>query len=163
MDIDLGDELETAFKLGLSSGMDEMKQVAVGLSSGGYSLAQLAAMGHPYATRHVSGASVWKLRMPNEYVNPSVPMLDPAIINTHSPSGFISFWKVDPMITTSEGITASLINASPVADYLAGKNRPRSKMVRRPIDDELEALGEPLIESHIESALAAFERRDIVL
>ena len=143
--IDLSEELEIAIGLGLSRGMEALKQAAIVESSGACTKSDLRKLDHPYATRHAK------------------PLLDPSRINTHDPSGFISFWKVEPTVKQSDGLLGLLVNNSPIADFLVGKDRPKSKMVRRPIDDELEATAPLLIEARVNLAIQDFERRDFVL
>lgn len=92
---------------------DQFLSNAMNLSSGGYSLADLAAMDHPYARRH--GGQ-------------NVPYGDPAKINKQS-GEFMRYWKLDV-----GGYTARMYNFSPIGGYLVGGT---SKMIARPIDKRI--------------------------
>jgi hypothetical protein len=145
--IDLAKELQSAIGLGVQAGMEALRQEAIVESSGTYTEAEFIALDRPYATRHAT------------------PLLDPSMINTHDPNGFISFWKVDDAIGPKElgVIDTQLINDSPVADFLVGRDRPKSKMVRRPIDDELEKTAPFLLEGRINQALRDFENKTFTI
>jgi hypothetical protein len=90
--------------------VQEAYKEAIRLSQGGYSLARLAQMGHPYAKAH-----------PN-------PPQDAAIINAQE-RVFLRSWFVSQPIVTSDGTYASVFNTAPHAIFLFGT----SLMIARPI------------------------------
>lgn len=103
-------------------------------SSGSYSLATLAAMGHPYAVRNPGNLPAW-------------------LINRQT-GQFQSAWKAEPVRSTLDGhMSAFVVNASPVAGFLAGRNRPRSRMIRRPIDDEVRDDLRPVLKAEVRKAI----------
>jgi hypothetical protein len=80
-----------------------------------FSLQELAEMGHPYSIRHQSGAA----GIPDYLIN----------LQT---GNFLAGWQ---MQVSQEGSTSivEVANRSSVAGYLMGKDRPRSRMRRRPL------------------------------
>jgi hypothetical protein len=122
----LGEELERFADRAIHS--------AVSWSSGGFSSAQLAAMGHPYAKR-----------APH-------PPQDPGIINRQSGT-FLRSWRSSGLEYTLEGLGIRVFNEAPYADYL---DKGTSLMILRPIIDRLDEELLPELISRLESRLATF-------
>lgn len=100
--------------------LDEAKNSAqADWSSGPYSSAQLARMGHPYSRRH-----------PN-------PPQDPGIINIQT-GRFISSWRVDQPQVSGNRITSRLRNTAPYAkDVTQGIVNGMWRAINRPIVDRI--------------------------
>ena len=127
--------LDRAVSQELARAVQDAKKEAQALSSGTLTPADLRRMGHPYAVRA-----------------PATPLL-PFVINAVS-GEFRASWKVGPVLKASGTWTARLTNDSRVAAYLAGKDRSRSTMIRRPIDTEIVARVTPRLQKGLESAVA---------
>lgn len=102
----------------------EMNDVAYDLSSGSYSLAQLAAMGHPYSKRH-GGVGV--------------PYGDPAVINKQS-GKFRSGWQVEYRANPGGIPTANIVNTDPKAEEVTGGE---GRMIKRPIVERIKERTRP--------------------
>ena len=130
-------------------------QMGRDLSSGGYSTDALADMGHPYAVRHEQTAA--RLGMSRrEYLRKSIgvsSVLAAYIVNKQS-GEFQSAWKTRPPSSAFNGaLRTAVVNDSRVAGFLAGKNRPKSRMVRRPIDSKIVELLQPIAVENVREAV----------
>lgn len=85
-------------------------------SQGGFSLQELARAGHPYSVRRPQAA------------------YNAALINYHNGEFFRGF-RQTPVLSFGGGLKSGVVNSSDVAGYLMGRDRPRSRMRRRPVDD----------------------------
>lgn len=94
---------------------EDAKAIAVALSSGPYSAFQLAAMDHPYATRHGS------------------PQLPPQIINAQTGT-FRESWYVWGPIFRDNSVVIKLTNLDPKSEFL---KYGTERMFARPIDDAI--------------------------
>ena len=106
--------------------------LAVKYSSGTETDESLAEADHPYATRH------------------GAPQLDPTIINTHKPDGFIAQWRTLAPTFMNGALQSVLLNFSRVADFLQAGTR---KMFARPIDVRVATEMEPIRIRNIQSAV----------
>lgn len=104
------------------------------MSEGGYSLAALAKLGHPYAKRA-----------------PKPPM-DAAIINRQS-GRFLLAWRVSPVERSLAGIGIRVVNDAPYADYL---DKGTSLMIQLPIIQRLEERLQPELIATLEAAVRRF-------
>jgi len=111
--------------------LNDALNIARSLSSGPYSLAELAEMGHPYAVRDPH------------------PPADPAVINEQS-GDFKEDWRAIPGDAVQR-----LENDNDVADFL--KNGTRF-MISRPIDERILELLEPFRELRIKAAIREVEK-----
>jgi hypothetical protein len=134
---DLLDEIEKGFSEGIA---DVVKQ-AMALSSGPYSLGELAAMDHPYAKRH------------------GVPLLPPEIINVQT-GDFRRAWRGGMTLPFGDDLEGQITNDNWVSDYLtqpAGGHR--SNMFQRPIDKEVEDDVPSMVENRVNQRVADFGKR----
>lgn len=107
--------------------MDEALAKAQEMSSGPYSQAQLDAMGNPF-----SAAS------PQDF--------PPAEIINKQSGNFFEAWKKRPTLALGDEIFGEVDNYDPVADFLEFGT---SKMVERPIAQELQAFVDAQIEARL--------------
>ena len=98
----------------------EAMQAATRLSSGGYSLAQLRAAGHPYARRAPD------------------PSFDAAIINMQS-GEFLNAWRSAGPYRVGGVVKSKIVNNSRPAKYMSGTKT----MIARPIDKAILAAVSP--------------------
>ncbi len=106
--------MERAAKLAEGASAEEALAILKQLSSGPYSAARLAQLGHPY---RIGGS----------------PPQDPAIINRQTPrtgEGFRDAWRIEPTRKRGEGLSTRIVNTKPYAAFLLGGT---SKMIPRPI------------------------------
>lgn len=129
---DFAGDVERAFVRGMADAEQSIYWRAYGMSSGPYSLGDLARMDHPFATRH------------------GTALLDPATINVQS-GRFREDWEALPLIIQRSAIHMLVVNRNPVADYLKYGTRT---MLPRPIEEAVEADAERLIVAAIEAELA---------
>lgn len=108
--------------------IEEALIIAEDQSSGPYSTADLARMGHPYARRHRK------------------PLEDPRRINAQS-GMFRGMWDTEGPSADGE---SAIFNTDPKAPLLAGGTQT---MFPRPVDEAIEERLEPGRESRIEHAL----------
>lgn len=106
--------------------IEDARAEAIALSSGPFSLAELTAMGHPYARR------VARLRKRGVVV--SVPVLPPEVINVQT-GAFRAAWRTKGPMVAGETVTTTLTNDDPAARWMAGT----SKMVPRPVLEAVKA------------------------
>jgi hypothetical protein len=104
--------------------------IAVRLSSGTMTPADLVQRDHPYAVRH------------------GMAMLPPEVINVIS-GGFRSAWKPQYGDWNGDSMTNSIVNDSPVAKYMAGTKY----MLPRPIDEATAKILEPVRNENLQRAL----------
>lgn len=133
---DLAGEFEKACAQALTEAMRDTLVEAGRLSSGPYSLEDLARMDHPYAVRHGS------------------PLLPPEIINRQS-GEFASEWKRTPILGSPEEPRMQVRNDSRVADFLKYGTR---RMFARPIEGELEVYAEEQIARRLAMRLTAWAK-----
>jgi len=116
------------------------------MSQGTESLGQLRAADHPYARRH------------------GLPLRDPAIINEQT-GDFLRSWINPAPERNGDVVEGSIENDNWVADYLTQKpgrmGKYRSKMFKRPIDDEVEAITKTALETSLVKHLQKFADTDI--
>lgn len=120
-------EIRAAEKRTLNDGL----ALSRALSSGSFSLAQLAAMDHPYATRHAA------------------PTLPPQIINQQSGS-FKRSWYTQLGNWNGDSMISKIANTDPVGVYL---DQGTQKMVQRPIRKEIEKQIAPIRKKRLKHAL----------
>lgn len=135
----LEEELIRAERLSAQEG----RRIARQLSSGEFSSAQLARMGHPYARRHVRGGG--KRRMSA----PGIPYGDPAIINRQT-GRFQGAWRVIPPQATGNGLHTEIVNRTPYAGLLESGT---SRMIPRPIAERVLELLQPARERRLKQAI----------
>lgn len=118
---------------------------AVELSNGGYSLAQLEAMDHPYARRH------------------GMPLLPPEIINKQT-GNFQRAWKKENASVSGSKVKAKITNYDRKADYLTQpRGWPSTKMFQRPVDKEVETFWEDTLKKQIEDRIKQIEQTDYIV
>lgn len=128
-----------SMKEATADGFDE----AILFSSGGTSLAQLAAEDHPYAKRH------------------GFPLRDPEIINAQT-GAFRADWKNPQPVVMGDTVEGFIENHNPVADYLTQpRGSEKSTMFQRPIDEEVEAATATALEKRINENLDKFSKLTI--
>jgi hypothetical protein len=113
---------------------------AVRSSSGPFSASMLAKMDHPYATRH------------------GAPKLNPAFINSQT-GAFARDWRGSYALKSdysTRGVTASITNDNPVADYLQFGT---VFMVPRPIADLIQSRWMDYAEREILKLKISLERK----
>lgn len=101
--------------------LDIALEVARSLSSGPFSSAALAALGHPYAKGD-----------PN-------PPADTAIINAQSETGLRENWQKQPVTYRAGKFSGKIYNTSPHAKYFDEKQYPEGtrSMVARPVQKRI--------------------------
>ncbi len=128
--------VELAVKLAVGESIHATQRRAVELSSGTTSSAELAAMDHPFATRHGS------------------PQMPEVPINRQS-GEFVSSWETDGPYDAGGGIGAELRNVSPHAEFLEHGTRV---MFARDLMSELEPFAERVLEKEIDKAFRSIFR-----
>lgn len=122
---------EDSVLAGIEHGLEDAREEAIRRSSGPYSLAELAAMDHPYARRH------------------GTPLLDPSIVNDQT-GGFRSRWRSPEIIRFGPEVSGRIVNDADVADWLQNGT---PTMVPRPIAEAVEIYGQESVERRTEDAL----------
>jgi hypothetical protein len=117
----------------VAAGENEAKK----LSSGPFSMVELAKKDHPYARRHGS------------------PRLDPSVINVQS-GVFRQSWFTSLPTMAQSKVSARLVNDSEVADFLQYGTR---KMFARPIGDRLQRFIQDRALREIEFSMKSIERK----
>ena len=146
----LRSELRKALTLSAKQGAD----IGKSLSRGGYTQKQLTAMGHPYAVRHVATAAGFGLNR-RQYALKAWGVNSIAadyIINKQT-GEFARYWQRVAASAFRGGLVAWTINNSRVAGFLAGRNRPRSRMILRPIDSKVAQLLRPIMVDNVQEAV----------
>jgi hypothetical protein len=134
----LKSELRSAHALTLIT----MRTTARKLSSGPYTLKELAKMGHPYAVRH---GGKRKAKAAN------APYLAPQIVNAQS-GAFRRDWISTLGSFGDDGnLKSTLENDNPVAGYLDAGTKV---MVRRPIKEEIMKRTAPQYRRNVEMAIS---------
>jgi hypothetical protein len=140
----MGSATEAEVRKALQTTARSTKEKAQRLSSGGFSLAQLRRMGHPYAKRH--GRS---RRGRFQQHAASLPYGDAAVINEQS-GDFKKGWRAARVTRDGERLTARVHNVDPKADLLFEGTR---FMIRRPILARLEAHARKVWPEHLARAV----------
>lgn len=124
------------------------------LSGGPFSLQQLAEMGHPYAVRHAQMAARAGVSR-RTYVKAvwGTSSLAAAYIINRQSGEFQRAWKAQGASAFRGGLRSHVVNRDRAAGFLAGKDRPRSRMIRRPIDEQVVKLLRPIMEQNVSDAV----------
>lgn len=107
----------------------DVQTVAEKRSSGGYSLASLARMDHPYARRH------------------GIPLEEPGIINVQS-GVFRRSWTSFGPYSVNDKLISRVANLDPKANYLEQRwGHPKTRMFARPINILIASTCRPRIQA----------------
>lgn len=110
------DAIERNLKVAENASATQALQIFTTLSSGPYSLRQLALMGHPYAQRQAEG----HIRL--------VTGLDPSVINVQT-GQFRSSWIVIRCHDVNGNLVTKIINTSPDAKWMLGTKKMKARRI----------------------------------
>jgi hypothetical protein len=124
--------------LAINEVLEVALEEAYELSSGTLTYAEMAALDHPYATRHAG------VRVPG----------DPAIINRHGDDGFAEAWRIDPATEDGADPIARLVNDYTVDGFNVADALENGTgiMIARPIRERIEERIQPILEAAVEKA-----------
>ncbi len=109
------ERLDQGAREALVETQEEAMQLARDYSSGPYSAKDQRRMDAPYARRHGAAS------------------LDPSVINAQT-GRFLGSWEAGPVRSEGDGISLSIVNNSPEAEFLGGTKT----MFDRPIGERIE-------------------------